>query len=233
MLADIIIAAVLSIAYFFSESFFERLKKVEAKLASFSAGLFITSIFLLMMPVLTQDFEFTGFNTFLIALWGFVILHIFEKYVLQHSQKSSHSRNLLKLRMFTQVLNHIMLGFTIAFFFIVKAPIIGYVITFPVAVYLFSSAVVSEESHKKFHSTLTGKLIASVSIFIGALVAIIIGKGIIMEYVFSFAIGLFIYTIVRDVMPAERKGNVFYFLYGIITYFLVFGFVVLYLALTS
>ena len=225
MFEYIVIAVVLSVAYFFSERFFEHLKKAEAKLVSFSSGLFITSIFLIMMPVLVEDLRFAKINSFFVALWGFVILHIFEKYVLQYSKrKEDYAKNRLRLRMFGQILNHLMLGYAITFFFMAKTSILGYLVAIPLAIYLFSSAVISEESHKKFHSTLTGSLIASVAIFIGALVAVILGAySIASIYIFSFAVGVFIYMIVRDVMPAEKKGNVFYFLYGIITFFIILG----------
>lgn len=225
MFGYLIIAVVLSVAYFFSESFFEHLKKRKAKLASFSSGLFITSIFLTMLPVLAQAPIARGVNSFFIALWGFVILHIFEKYVLEYSRKTGdYAKNVLKLRMFSQILNHLMLGYAITFFFVAKTSAFGYIISIPLAVHLFSSAVVSEESHKRFHSTLAGKLVASLSIFIGAVIAILLGQfSAASTYLFSFAIGVFIYIIVRDVMPAERKGNVFYFLYGIIAFFLILG----------
>jgi len=222
MFGYIIIAIILSVAYFFSEKFFDHLKKIETKLVSFSSGLFITSIFLLMLPVLIQDTGITKVNNFFIALWGFVILHIFEKYIRQYSKNKQ--KNMLKLKMFDQLLNHLMLGYAITYFFMAKTSIFGYIIIIPLAVYLFSSAVISEEAHKKFHSTALGKLICSLSIFIGALLAIILSSyGMLSNYLFSFGVGVFIYMIVKDIMPGERKGDVFYFLYGIITYFLILG----------
>jgi len=230
----VIIAIALSAAYFFSESFFEHLKKIEVSLTSFSAGLFITAIFLTMLPVLMNESKTSGMNSFFVALWGFVILHIFEKYVLQYSKKKEDFlKNTLRLRMFSQILNHLMLGYAITFFFVSKASLWGYIISLPMAFYLFSSAVISEESHKKFHSTITGKLVASAAIFAGAIIAIILSPfSTVLTYTFSFAMGVFIYIIVRDVMPTEKRGNVFYFLYGIITYFLVLGLMELIAALT-
>ncbi|MEM4336497.1 MAG: hypothetical protein QXG86_00635 [Candidatus Woesearchaeota archaeon] len=225
MLAYLIIAVALSLVYFFSETFFHHLKRIEVKLVSFSAGLFITSIFLVMLPVLIKSSFSKGMNSFFIALWGFVILHIFEKYTSQYSKKEAeYQKNLLKLRVLSLIINNLMLGYALLFFFVAKTSTLGYLLLLPLIIHLFSSAVISEEAHKILQSTITGKIIASCTVFVGALLAIILSPfPHIMIYIFSFALGVFIYVIVRDVIPSERRGDVFYFIYGIITFFLILG----------
>lgn len=224
MLTPLILALILSVVYFLSETFFKYLKKKSLEIRSFSAGMFITYIFLTMFPELIVSKEFIGNNGLFIAMWGFILLHITEKYIIQHAKNYvAQKKKLIRVRMSGFFINHLMLGFALAFFFIAN-PVLGYISIIPLGFHMISSALWSEEIHKRYHQKISGKLFASSAIFIGALISLFLKiTPVIYFSLFALVTGTFLYIIVRDVMPKEKEGNVFYFLYGVIFYLLAIG----------
>ena len=72
--------------------------------------------------------------------------------------------------------------------------------------------------------TLTGKIMIASSIFIGALLSsILLIPASWFLGMFAFVTGMFLYLIVRDVIPSQGRGRVDYFLYGVILQILVIG----------
>lgn len=225
MLAPIIISLILSFIYFLSGAFFNRIKKAYLEITSFSSGMFISYIFLTLFPELFKSMAYLGNNGLFIALWGFVVLYIIEKYVMQHIKNYFVQRKrLLEIRMFGFFTNHFMLGFALVFFFKEGFPVMGYVTAIPLTFHMFSSALLSEELHRRFHETMLGKIVSSFTIFFGALVSIWLYPSAWVYFaILSFVTGTFLYVVVRDVMPKEREGNVYYFLYGVIAYLTALG----------
>ena len=78
----------LSTIHFYFEEYAHHLEKRAMQFISFSSGLFITYIFLSMLPEMMNGLMFLGDNVYFIALWGFVIFHIIEKYVARHTINS-------------------------------------------------------------------------------------------------------------------------------------------------
>ncbi len=225
MLAPIIISLFLSFVYFLSGTFFNYIRKAFLEITSLSSGVFISYIFLTLFPELFKSRVYLGNNGLFIALWGFVVLYIIEKYVMQHVKNYFvQKKRLLQIRMFGFFINHFMLGFALVFFFKAGIPVMGYVTVLPLTLHMFSSALLSEELHRKFHGTMIGKIVSSLAIFLGALVSIWLYPSTRIYFaVLSFVTGTFLYIVVRDVMPKEREGNVYYFLYGIIAYLAALG----------
>jgi len=187
--------------------------------------MFITYIFLTLFPELFKSRAHIGNNGLFIALWGFVTLYLTEKYVMQHVKNYFVQKaRLIQIRMFGFLINHFMIGFALVFFFKEGPHIMGYVTAIPLTFHLFSSALLSEELHRKFQQTIIGKIISSLAILLGTIVSILIYPYSIAYFaIFSFVTGTFLYIVVRDVMPKEREGNVYYFLYGVIIYLAALG----------
>ena len=85
MVVSIAFGTIIGIAHYFNELFSLKSEKYRNKIISFSAGISITYIFLHLLP----EFIAAQINRFIFLsiLLGFVIFHLVEKYIYQHSSE--------------------------------------------------------------------------------------------------------------------------------------------------
>ena len=83
----IFLAFILSIIHYFSEIVSVKAEKYHNKIISISAGIFLTLIFLEIMPELLNLSLMPAQTIFFFILLGFIIFHISEKYLYQHAKK--------------------------------------------------------------------------------------------------------------------------------------------------
>lgn len=217
MIYAIVIAAILSIIHFFSKIFSKALERTHIETLSFSAGIFITFIFLDMFPEIIKGSEHLKENIFLLMLMGFIIFHLSEKYVYQHvKDRKLLQRDIKELHIVGFFIEHFVIGFALVLAFQLPDTTFKGLIAIPFIFVTLSSSIslehLSRMSNKSFN-----KIILCLSTLIGALVATFLNLTPILYYgIFSFIIGALLYIVVRDLIPKREKGKPLYFIIGVI-----------------
>ena len=205
----LVLAAVLSIVHFFSSEISEKIERYHSKLISLSAGIFISLLFLDILPKLLET-EFLSITSILSSvLVGIIVFHIAEKYLYQHIK---HRKELLKdlaeLHFIGFFINHLILGFIL-----VVAIGSNILIFIPLLLHTIASSISLEHIHEKFKSTLFKRIFLASSTFMGAIVALLLSPIQILNLIlFSFTVGIVLYISFRDMVPKEKEGSSLFFL---------------------
>ncbi len=221
----LVITLILSLIFYYTEEYFDKVNKYNVAIISFSSGLFITYIFLSMFPELFLGIRYLDYNVFFIALWGFIILHVAEKHVFQHSDsEDSLLKEITAIRVIGFFITHFILGFALVLFFQQTSSVNAYLSLIPLAFHMISSGLLLHAFHHKMHWSKVGRVISASAITVGAIVSSFLTLPVGAYYgLFSFITGTFLYLIIRDTMPKYRKGKPVYFLLGVIVYLLILG----------
>ncbi|MBU0461206.1 MAG: hypothetical protein KJ574_01330, partial [Nanoarchaeota archaeon] len=220
LIIPLVLTIILSIAHYYFEVYAHHLRKFDTHFISLSSGLFITYIFLSMFPEMMNGINYLADNIYFIALWGFVLFHIFEKQVSQSAKTHyEEEKRLVTVRTSAFFINLFIVGMSFIFFFKLGNKTLGYFSFIPLLFHVISSSLVVEHLHHRVRESVYGRLLSSGSIFIGALVAALISFPVAVYYAaFAFITGMLLYIITRDVMPKYRTGKPSYFIIGIILY---------------
>jgi hypothetical protein len=206
--------------HFFFEDYVSHLRKYKIQFISFSSGLFITYIFLSMIPKIVEGTAVIGENVYFILLLGFVAFHIAEKYVFRHTVgKKNLTKRLTHIRTSGFFVNHFVLGIVLVLLFRFNNVSLIYLSVIPILFHIISSSLVIEYLHKKVRKSFIGRLFSSGSIFLGALFASLVTLPEGFFYgVLALITGILFYIVVRDVLPKYSKGSPKALLLGMITY---------------
>ena len=147
-------------------------------------------------------------------------------------------KELTELRFFTDFVYHFLVGFII-YNLLLLEPLAG-VLFF---IFAFFRAIISNRSEKveipfsdldikiKFEESKARQLIFALSVAIGVVFSLFfdfiipVHNEIYLEIIFvlySFISGIILYVIVREVIPKHEKGNVSYFILGVVASTIVF-----------
>lgn len=223
MIIPILLTLLLSVIHFYFEDYAKHLRRLDILFISFSSGLFISYIFLGMFPQIVSGHKVIGDFVYLLALWGFVILHIVEKYIYQHTNRAFvRLKRLVMVRTTGFFINHFILGMAIVFFFQAGSDLTGYFAFIPILFHTMTASLVSEHLHHRVRATMTGKILSSGSIFFGAIFAVLINlTESLFAGLFSFITGMLLYLVVRDTMPSQKEGHSNAFILGAIIYLVI------------
>lgn len=87
-----ILALVLALVHYFGESINERIADNRHHIGSFSAGVTVTYIFLVLFPEMTRGTYYYGDFAFIFALAGFTIIRLVETWVVNHERDITEIR---------------------------------------------------------------------------------------------------------------------------------------------
>ena len=213
MAVAILFAFFLTVIHFFSHKISKIIESHHIPITSFSAGMFITLIFVDFLPRVNEGLEF-GAPVFLVLTLGFVLFHLSEKYLYQHiKDKKVLLKDLAELHNAGFFIDHLMVGFVLFLTFELVS-YTNYLIFIPFLLHTISSSMSLEHLHKKI-KTKSNKFFLSISTFIGALLAFFINLESVWYYTFfSFGLGALLYVAIRDMLPKGKKGNPLMFLIG-------------------
>ena len=209
----IILALVLSTAHYFSDIFKKFFKKFHPQTVSFSAGFFISFMFLELFPQIIEGSA--HINVFLLILLGFSLFHLMEKYVYQHViDKHRHLKKLKELHMVGFFIDHFIIGFILIL--TIKLPGLASILIFiPLALHTISSSMSLESIHR-ISKTKFNKILLSASTTIGALVALfIVPFGVLYYGLFALFLGALMYVVIRDILPRKAGGQPLFFIIGV------------------
>ena len=221
MVLAVLFGLILTIVHFFSQRLDIRYTRNRMKNLSFTAGIFITYLFLEFFPLLFQtDFYLTRLSL-LFVLIGFGLFHTIQKYEYKHSSRKKLRKDIRNLHSIAFFIYHFVVGIILVNITQVN-PIKG--ILFLIAV--FSFTILSSISIKEIHPIVRRRrlVMASLSLspLLGALLAFFIPiTGIFYAILLGFIIGTLLFIVVEESIPREREGEPLYFIFGIIFYTVV------------
>lgn len=221
LILPLILAIALSITSWFSETYSASFHKYHVKLTSFSAGLFITYIFLFLFPELFEGVQLIGNRVFLLILLGFVIFHVLEKYIYQHVTNKKHLlHDLSVLHIGGFFADHFIVGVLLFLIFRDGNIFLSAFIFIPLLLHTISSSLSFTHLGEHF------KKRRSITIFLAGapLFGILTAYFLNLEHVnylmiLSFVVGAMLYIVVRDALPYGKTGNIFFFLLGFLISF--------------
>lgn len=212
-----------SIFHFYFERYAHHLQRYDIAFTSFSSGLFVSYIFLFMLPEVFKGINHLGEGIFFIIFWGFIVLHIAEKYVVQHTeQRQKKMERLTHIRTTGFFVNHFVMGIAVIFFFELDRPVLAYLSLIPLLFHMISSSLLVEHLHKHVRGTFIGRITSSGSVFFGALMASMLDVPKPVYFgLFAFITGVLMYVIIRDTLPKYKQGKPILFISGIIFFLLL------------
>jgi len=179
---------------------------------SFSAGLLISLLFLVLVP----DVIAKGVSEFLFffMLAGFLLMHLAEKYIYRHiMNKQELLEDLKVVHIIGFGLDNFLVGFIIA-----SLVELDFYIVINLSVPLFLVMLTSSISLDSIDTRLDdkySKIILSVLPILGAILGIVLEfEHLVTNYVLAFVLGILFYMIVRDVLPQGRRGSPVLFFSG-------------------
>ncbi|MBI5224716.1 hypothetical protein HY989_02505 [Candidatus Micrarchaeota archaeon] len=214
LLVQLGLGAILSFAHYLGETASENLEKYHSMLISLSSGVFITVLFVDLLPVASKD----NLN-FSLMLLGFVAFHAIEKFVYQRHPKQWKERKELSVAgfFFSNFLN----GVAIVLMFQFDAQL-AFLITIPLAFAELAQSTLLSHLIERMKERNTYKIVLSASVFMGAIVGSILHlNGILTNNVFSFIIGTMFYIVIRDMLPRHKEGRLDMFLLGVVSMYLI------------
>jgi len=201
----IIIAVVMGLTDFFGHKISSLIGEHRDAVLSFSAGLLISLLFLILVP----DVIVNGVTEllFLFMLVGFLLMHLAEKYIYRHvTHKQELLEDLKIIHIIGFGLDNFLIGFIIA-----SLVELDFAVVITLAVPLLLQMLTSSISLDSIDTRLNdkySKIILSVLPLSGAILGIVLElEYLLTNYILAFVLGILFYMIIRDVLPQGRKGN--------------------------
>jgi hypothetical protein len=211
----VILALALGIVQFFDEFIIQSCGRYYVSILSFSAGVSVTYVFLHLLPhfslAAVQSDEFL----FLFLLFGFIFIHLVEKYIYQHSSNEIIDNRLEHVNQSTSVIYHVILGFVI-YDFAQQGVIDALLLFIPILIFTAVSTLPLRR-----HSNSLIKFFGSQSTLFGVILAYsfvdIIQKNV-QNALIGFVIGGLVFSVIRHSLPKDKDGKPLLFILGVIIY---------------
>ncbi len=209
----VVLALVLSVVHFFSRTISKIIEEHHINITSFSAGMFLTLIFVDFLPRAASGVEHNA-PVFLALALGFVMYHLSEKYLYQHvKNKEVLLEELAELHNVGFFIDHLMIGFVLVLTFEL-ASYTNYLIFIPFLLHTISSSMSLEHIRARI-KTEVNRFMLSISTLLGALFAHFAQLETFWYYtLFAFFLGALLYISVRDMLPGGKRGNLLMFFIG-------------------
>ncbi|TXT62466.1 MAG: ZIP Zinc transporter [Promethearchaeota archaeon] len=207
-----LIAIIMGLTDYFGHRISGLASQYRDDILSFSSGLLISLLFLILVP----DLISLNFSSilFLFMLIGFILMHMTEKYIYRHvdnKQKVLEELKVLHIAGFG--FDNFMVGFIIATVIIID-PLVIIELSAPLFLQMLTSSISLDSIDTRLNDRIS-KTILSLLPIIGASVGLILElEQIYTNYVLAFALGVLFYMIIRDVIPQGKRGNPSFFLVG-------------------
>ncbi len=221
---QIIFGLVLGLVHYFSDKIHLAHGIHRMKTMSFTAGIFITYVFLHLFPSLYQGDLFLIRLSLIFVLIGFALFHVIEKYIYQHASGRELKKDLKTSHSFAFFFYHFTIGIVLVN--LIRTDLISGMLLF---IPVFSYTAISSVSMKEIHEIVTGrktaKFLLSISTLLGVLLATYIEIPSLLYYaLFGFVVGTLLYIIILEALPKEKEGDPRFFIAGIALYTILIWF---------
>jgi zinc transporter ZupT len=216
MVFGYVLALALSVIDFLTEGLFSKASPNKMKFISFSAGVSVAYIFLVLLPEIYSGAITINRLIFLSILFGFAIFHIIEKYIRQNFTGPALRKEHKLIHSATSFIYFFMVGFLL-----VKVTgtniLNGTLLFIPIMLHIIIDSLPRRATKKRHLRALHAS-----SAFLGAVSATFIEIGNAGNVVLLGAVGgALLYTVVRESLPKERKGKPMYFITGLLLFTVV------------
>ncbi|HZX33796.1 MAG TPA: hypothetical protein VFF09_00280 [archaeon] len=212
-----ILAAAMSIIHYFSGELSEKVEKFHDEIIGFSAGLFITLLFVFFLPEFFKGREVLGETIFALMLGGFVFFHVSEKYIYQHvKNRKELMKDLAEVHAVGFFVDHFVVGMALVFAFQQGiSALLGFAVFIPLLLHTLASSISLSHIDEYFNKSTALNIVLSVSPLLGVFFAAFLNPDRALYYaVFSAVVGALFYIVVRDMLPEKKEGRLAYFLLG-------------------
>ena len=211
-------SSVLAAVHFYNEKIQIRNEYIRTRALSFVAGISVTYGFLNLLPEVYKGFAFFDRFIFITLLLGFVVAHLTEQYVYQHTSVETVREKLGEIHSLAFFLYHFTIGVILVD--LSRDNTLRAVLFFlPILFYSAVGLIALERIHPKIWESPAVKLLLSLSTLFGVLFAdSLLRLETIFSLLLAFVVGLFLYIVLIDFIPKEAKGRPEYFALGVFTY---------------
>ena len=206
-----ILALILSAVDFFTEGLFSRSSPSKMKFISFSAGISVSYIFLVLLPEIYLGAAAINRLLFFSVFFGFGLFHIIEKYIRQNFTGPKMRKEHRVVHSTTSFIYFFVVGFILVK--LAERNIVDSMLLFvPITLHIIIDSL--PRRHTKKHHV---RALSAASPFFGALVATFVDIGEMGNIALLGIIGgALLYTVVRESLPREKEGKPLYFIIGLL-----------------
>lgn len=225
-LFPLLISFLIVFFHIIGEKLSEHIERFHLNLLSLAAGLMVGTLFLELLPRISDGEKYWGGLIYVVFLVGFVIVHLLEKFLYQHRSIDKEFVSLKsQFEFWGFIAYQLLVGIINVVFFEAYGKLAVFVLI-PFFVRAFALSVSSKHIIEKVVGNRSHLLIP-----FGPVIGTIIGLFFIHSnlqvfFILAITTGVIFYITVRDVIPTGREGKPLYFLTGIlitITTFLIIG----------
>jgi hypothetical protein len=208
----LIIASIMGLADYFGHFISGLAGKNRDNILSFSSGLLISLLFLILVPDLITINDSS--LIFLYLLIGFLLMHLAEKYLYKHvTNKQELLEDLKVLHIIGFGLDNFLVGFIIASLLEINLPLAIF-LSAPLFLQMLTSSFSLDSIDIQINDRFSKILLSILPIF-GAIVGLILEfEAFLTSYVLALVLGILFYMIIRDVIPQAEKGSILLFFIG-------------------
>ena len=216
---SLILAGILSLADYITETMLSKKLRSSKKLVSFSSGVVISYIILDLLPEITSRVLIDGRKLFLYALFGFAALNLIEQFIYK---EVGRGRNIPGYHKKIHIIYFFIYNFAVGLV-LVNFAARGFTQTMlffvPFLLYIVAEMLPQQF---EFKSELFKALYFMAPVF-GALAGIysIDTVSSIFGELISFLTGTLLYIAIRESLPSEEAERPFYFIAGILFYTII------------
>jgi len=211
-----ILALALSVADFFTEGLFSKASSNKMKFISFSAGVSISYVFLILLPEIYTGAMSINRLLFISVLFGFGVFHLIEKYIRQNFTGPKLRQEHKIIHSTTSFIYFFVVGYILVS--LTDSNILNGVLLFiPVLLHIVIDSLPRRTTKKKHM-----RIFSTSSPVLGALTATFTNFGEAVNLTLLGIVGgALLYTVIRESLPREREGKPLFFLTGLLLFTIV------------
>ena len=213
MVVGYLLALILSIVDFFTEGLFSKASPNKMKFISFSAGVSVPYIFLILLPEIYSSAMAINKLLFLSVLFGFGIFHMIEKFIRQNfvGQKLRKEHRLMHSA--SSFIYFFVVGFILVE--VTESGILsGLLLFIPIVLHIVIDSLPRRTTKNHYL-----RAISASSPFLGAVTATFIDVGEAGNVILLGMVGgALLYTVIRESLPKEIEGKPLYFNIGLLLF---------------
>ncbi len=207
-----ILALILSAVDFFTEGLFSKASPSKMKFISFSAGVSISYIFLVLLPEIYSGAIAINRLLFFSVLFGFGLFHIIEKYIRQNFTGPALRKEHRLVHSSTSFVYFFAVGFLLVKLAGSNGNLASILLFTPIMLHIIIDSL--PRRHTKNHYL---RALSASSPFLGAILASFVDIGQTGNITLLGIVGgALLYTVVRESLPREREGRPLYFIIGLL-----------------
>jgi hypothetical protein len=212
MVVGYILAIALSVVDFITEGLFLKASQGKMKFISISAGVSVSYIFLILLPeIYSGSFEISRI-LFISILLGFGVFHVIEKYIRQNFTGPALRKEHKLIHSTTSFIYFFVVGFLLVKLTESDGGLAASLLFIPIALHIVIDSLPRRHTKKQHLRALSAS-----SPFLGAILASVLDVGAAGNTALLGIVGgALLYTVVRESLPAERKGKPLYFITGLL-----------------